>query len=120
MVEPGISIQREHYELPLCKDGLTSVSPSFEKDNANVHSPGGPGHHHGGGAPHHQINIRACGDSSLQESKISRPKIPKRKHPSSYNLLATFHYGGDELKGRGRRIIWPQELKPREENILRQ
>ena len=37
------------------------------------HTPEGPGHHHGGGAPNQQINTWARGNSSLQDNMIEVP-----------------------------------------------
>ena len=71
------SIHEEHKECMIKKrrvntsvsDPLSEGVEQIEKSSLEekMQSHGGPGHHHGGGAPHEQINTRACGISSLQE-----------------------------------------------------
>ena len=69
------SIHEEHKECMIKKrrvntsvsDPLSEGVEQIEKSSLEekMQSHGGPGHHHGGGAPHQQINTRACGNSSL-------------------------------------------------------
>jgi hypothetical protein len=69
--------------------------PRMGMKDGRADTPGGPGHHHGGGAPHQQINTRACGNSSLQ--KVIEASIPAEDLSSHADLNNSIQREQEEL-----------------------